>query len=207
MLTGRLPYENIDDIDTLKIAMCALKRVSLPMEADRLPKPFKEALSALLQVHPEARPTIDQVLVILGEAATFASEPGQPVSDATLTNAISASRPATRLLSLPPPTPPALLDENMRIMLALLIVPLSAIIISCSSPPVRVGLCQRPSHVSKSASLWPIACCLCLHGRRAKDQPSTFSHAASCLIHCPAGSDAVFRTINSHLLTGCNARD
>lgn len=126
MLTQKLPYADIDDIDTLKIAMCSLKQINLPKEANRLPKGFKNALGAMLQVDPDLRPTIEQVLVLLKEdEVNFTTT--API------NQISRSRPmvirhgapkigtSKRRLSLTPQHS-SQLDENTRISLALLIV-------------------------------------------------------------------------------------
>lgn len=114
MLTGKLPYADIDDLDALKSAMCSLQQVSLPKEANKLPKGFKKALGAMLQVDPELRPSIEQVLILIKE------------SDFKLNNLKKTSK-----LPLPPPSTPKptpisnQLDENTRITLALFMVNIS----------------------------------------------------------------------------------
>ena len=132
MLTGKLPYADIDDIDNLKSAMTSLKQVILPKEANKLPKGFKKALGAMMQVDPESRPTIEQVLLLIKEIDT--------PEGVTNIKRINQNR-----LSLPPPPPTSSarqlrqksvsttpfppsrmtensLDENTRISLALFMV-------------------------------------------------------------------------------------
>lgn len=125
MLTGKLPYSEIDDIDTLKSIMCTLNQVILPKEVNRLPKGFKKALGAMLQVDPELRPTIDQILILIKEES-------RPLSSSPLSEMFRSHQDEEeeriipklhRRLSLPPPSPsPPTIDENTRITLALLMV-------------------------------------------------------------------------------------
>lgn len=121
MLTGKLPYPDIDDLDLLKTSMCSLKQVILPKEANKLPKGFKKALGAMLQVDPELRPSIEQVLLLIKDSSS---------SSPTL-SALSNNAPVTKQLIFPssttnttthPSSNPTPLDENARISLALLIV-------------------------------------------------------------------------------------
>lgn len=133
MLTRKLPYADIDDIDTLKTAMCSLKQINLPKEANRLPGGFKKALGAMLQVDPELRPTIEQVLVLLKEdeitntsTNTLINTDQQVYNSKPVYNRNEVSKLETskRQLSISSGTTrhPSQLDENARISLALLIV-------------------------------------------------------------------------------------
>lgn len=130
MLTRKLPYADIDDIDTLKIAMCSLKQINLPREANRLPKGFKKALGAMLQVDPELRPTIEQVLILLknddDRIHTIEAMPApmNQVHTEIYKPLVNKEGINKRCISLAPTKNqnPSQLDENTRISLALLIV-------------------------------------------------------------------------------------
>lgn len=126
MITGKLPYPDIDDIDNLKCAISSLKQVIPPKEVSKLPNGFKKALGAMLQLDPELRPTIEQVLLLISEA----DAPGvknikkNNQKRLSLPNFSSASKasipsnhksPSIRITD-------NLLDENTRISLALLMV-------------------------------------------------------------------------------------
>lgn len=124
MLTKRLPYADIDDIDVLKSAMTALNHVNLPKEANKLPRGFKKALEAMLQIDPELRPSIEQVLLLIRD--NNASVPNNPSVGSVRLNVKRDNFKAKRRLSLPQPPAPSQsssqLDENTRISLALLMV-------------------------------------------------------------------------------------
>lgn len=130
MITGKLPYADIDDIDALKSAMCSLKQVNLPKEANKLPRGFRKALGAMLQVDPELRPSIDQVLILIKETDNSVS-----LSSVTTEDDFKVKKRLNqRTLPLPPlvakttqlnsqsHTTDPFLDENTRITLALIIV-------------------------------------------------------------------------------------
>ena len=51
MITGRLIYEQIDDIDILKREMLLLKRIVLPRDSSKLPKIYRDVLSSLLALN------------------------------------------------------------------------------------------------------------------------------------------------------------
>lgn len=135
MLTGKLPYPDIDDLDLLKTSMTSLKQVVLPKEANKLPKGFKKALGAMLQVDPELRPSIEQVLILIKDSVVPNSIPVTnrlifpPDSSSTITPSSSNH-----------PTP---LDENARISLALLMVHFYSI----RSYLPSVDLYKRDTHV------------------------------------------------------------
>ena len=114
MLTGKLPYADIDDIDTLKSSMCSLKQVNLPKEANKLPRGFKKALGAMLQVDPELRPSIEQVLILIRDSDSLKDFKVKKHSN------LSPIGAKVTPLSL---TQPQILDENTKISLALLMVP------------------------------------------------------------------------------------
>lgn len=114
MLNGRLPYDNIDDIDILRNTICSLKSVSFPRESlKRLPKPFQDALRAMLQINPEFRPTTSQILAMI--------QTGKPIERTVSKSKYSLQKSPT-LAQLPPVPEPRKLDENSRITLALFIV-------------------------------------------------------------------------------------
>ena len=124
MLTGKLPYADIDDLDALKSAMCSLKQVNLPKEVNKLPRGFRKALGAMLQVDPELRPSIEQVLILIKE-----SDPDKPLSETKIqkrldqrTLSLSLPPPITKTKMTETPQPQQLLDENTRITLALITV-------------------------------------------------------------------------------------
>ena len=134
MLTHKLPYADIDDIDALKASMCSLNHLILPKEANKLPRGFKKALGAMLQVDPELRPSIEQVLLLIRDSdisADFSS--GIHVQDINkkviTTDKSTPTINHRRRLSLSPPpvnfqtsAATTQLDENTRISLALLMV-------------------------------------------------------------------------------------
>lgn len=114
MLNGRLPYDNIDDIDLLRNTICSLKSVSIPRESlKRLPKPFQDALRAMLQINPEFRPTTSQLLAMI--------QMGKPL-ERTISKSKYSLQKSPTLAQLPPVPEPRKLDENTRISLALFIV-------------------------------------------------------------------------------------
>ena len=109
MVAGRLPYDNLDDIDALRGTICALTAVKLPEKAlKKLPKAFQDALKAMLQIDPEFRPSTTQLLLML-EGGNRSAEP-------------STKPKKPELKRLPAPPEPAKIDENTRITLALFIV-------------------------------------------------------------------------------------
>ncbi len=112
MIAGRLPYDNIDDIDALRGTISALKAIKVPERAIRkLPKAFQDALKAMLQVDPQFRPTTTQLLLMLsGSEPTIIPKKEEP----------------KRLAA--PPEPPKI-DENTRITLSLFIVSRHCIVI------------------------------------------------------------------------------
>lgn len=119
MLTGKLPYPDIDDLDVLKTSMTSLKQVVLPKEVNKLPKGFRKALGAMLQVDPELRPSIEQVLILIKDSAV------------TNHHAISETKSNSKQLIFPSNnstitpqtiTPTPSFDENARISLALIMV-------------------------------------------------------------------------------------
>ena len=133
MITGKLPYADIEDIEALKGVMCSLNRVILPKEAGKLPKGFKKALGAMLQVDPELRPSIEQILILIREEAKSSPiQQQKPNQEAQEDQKDFVSPKFQRRLSLPPPQftdlqtqfprQIATLDENTRITLALLMV-------------------------------------------------------------------------------------
>ena len=122
MLTGKLPYADVDDIDNLKSAISSLKLVILPKESNKLPKGFKKALGAMLQVDPELRPTIEQVLLLIKDIDTSG------VKNIKRTNLGRLSLPSSSATSKQSPkstfpgSPSRIIDENTRISLALFMV-------------------------------------------------------------------------------------
>lgn len=107
LTAGRLPYDNVDDIDALRGTICALRNVQLPTKiTKRLPKPFQDALKAMLQIDPQFRPTTSQLLAMLQEGKLI----------------VPTGKPRAELKGLPAPPQPAKIDENTRITLALFIV-------------------------------------------------------------------------------------
>lgn len=114
MLTGKLPYSDIDDIDALKSAMSSLKQVNLPKEANKLPRGFRKALGAMLQVDPELRPSIEQVLILIRESDSVTSSKVKKQSK-TQTSMVLPVAKVTQPQS-------QVLDENTRISLALIMV-------------------------------------------------------------------------------------
>jgi serine/threonine protein kinase len=118
MLTGKLPYADIDDLDVLKSAMCSLKQVNLPKEANKLPRGFRKALGAMLQVDPELRPSIEQVLILIKESDSIVSSISK--SKKRL-NQSQIALPVAKITA-PSQTKPHVLDENTRISLALIMV-------------------------------------------------------------------------------------
>lgn len=114
MLTGKLPYSDIDDIDALKSAMSSLKQVNLPKEANKLPRGFRKALGAMLQVDPELRPSIEQVLILIRESDSVTSSKVKKQSK-TRTSMVLPVAKVTQPQS-------QVLDENTRISLALIMV-------------------------------------------------------------------------------------
>jgi serine/threonine protein kinase len=118
MLTGKLPYADINDIDALKSAMCSLKQVNLPKEANKLPRGFRKALGAMLQVDPELRPSIEQVLILIRESDSIVSSISKSKKKS---NQSQIALPIAKITALPQ-TQPQVLDENTRISLALVMV-------------------------------------------------------------------------------------
>lgn len=114
MLTGKLPYSDIDDIDALKSAMSSLKQVNLPKEANKLPRGFRKALGAMLQVDPELRPSIEQVLILIRDSDSDTSSKVKKQSK-TQTSMVLPVAKVTQPQS-------QVLDENTRISLALIMV-------------------------------------------------------------------------------------
>ena len=129
MLTGKLPYSDIDDLEALKSAMCSLKQVNLPKEVNKLPKGFRKALGAMLQVDPELRPSIDQVLILIREPDLNSSitssktkkQSNQSRSQNQHQNQMTLPLPIAKMTSQAQ-TQPQMLDENTRISLALIMV-------------------------------------------------------------------------------------
>lgn len=121
MLTGKLPYADIDDLDALKLAMCSLKQVNLPKEANKLPRGFRKALGAMLQVDPELRPSIDQVLILIRESDLNSSINNSKTKKRSIQNQMTLPLPMVKVTSQAQ-AQPQLLDENTRISLALLMV-------------------------------------------------------------------------------------
>ncbi len=107
MAAGRLPYDNIDDIDALRSTICTLNSVKLPEKTmKKLPKVFQDALKAMLQVDPHFRPTTTQLLLMLHSSSSE-----------------SLTKPKKLdLKQLPAPPELAKIDENTRITLAIFIV-------------------------------------------------------------------------------------
>lgn len=114
MLTSKLPYSDIDDIDALKSAMSSLKQVNLPKEANKLPRGFRKALGAMLQVDPELRPSIEQVLILIRESDSVASSKVKKQS--------KTQTPMTLPVAKVTQPQSQVLDENTRISLALIMV-------------------------------------------------------------------------------------
>lgn len=127
MLTKRLPYSDIEDIDILKMAMCSLKQVPLPKEAIKIPARFRKVLGAMLQVDPDLRPNIDQIIQLISSEGGGEGE-GREVNIEQLKEMKSKLVQTTPIynnkLSLPPLPPLKIqrLDENTKISLALLLV-------------------------------------------------------------------------------------
>ena len=125
MLTGKLPYSDIDDLEALKSAMCSLKQVNLPKEVNKLPKGFRKALGAMLQVDPELRPSIDQVLILIREpdlnSSNNSSKTKKQSKQSQNQNQMTLRLPIAKMTSQAQ-TQPQVLDENTRISLALIMV-------------------------------------------------------------------------------------
>lgn len=117
MLTGKLPYPDIDDLDLLKTSMCSLKQVVLPKEANKLPKGFKKALGAMLQIDPELRPSIEQVLVLIKDSTPIPKDIIQRQTKQLICPSNNSSSITTHST-----TTPASFDENARMTLALIMV-------------------------------------------------------------------------------------
>lgn len=127
MLTGKLPYSDIDDIDNLKSAMSSLKAVILPKETNKLPRGFKKALGAMLQVDPVLRPTIEQVLLLIKEIDVSGgvtnikriNHKRYSLPSSTAAAAATTAKQSSTTASI---TTSRIIDENTRISLALFMV-------------------------------------------------------------------------------------
>lgn len=133
MLTKRLPYRDIDDIDGLKREMMLIKQITLPKEAFSLPKAYRDVMASLLQLDPELRPNIDQVLIMLSTVSVPVFRPkfAQPLAiTGAETHSIAPSSAA--VVSAPIPAYIAdkfsrPIDDNSRISVAMYIIFISII--------------------------------------------------------------------------------
>jgi len=128
MLTRRLPYMDINDIDALKREMKLLKQISLPKQANSLPRPYRDVMASLLQLDPELRPDIDQVLIMLNVIKA-------PIVPLNLTKTLAITNTESDPSSKEATPIPAYIadkfsqpiDDNSRISVALYIIFISVL--------------------------------------------------------------------------------
>lgn len=163
MLNGRLPYDNIDDIDILRNTICGMKSVSIPRESlKRLPKSFQDALRAMLQIDPEFRPTTSQLLAMI--------QSGKPIERSVSKSKFAIQKSPT-LPQLPPVPELRKLDENSRITLALFIVSRikSSFYLTLSDYDISV------SNLSFTSTSESLNFGICFRNRRTQDSKIAFS--------------------------------